>query len=41
MTNESGVRTATPERGEHSEEILRGLGYGDAEIAELRSKGAI
>src|SRR4051812_2684275 len=36
-----GIRTATPERGEHTEEILRRLGYGDAEIADMRSKGAI
>jgi formyl-CoA transferase len=36
-----GVRTATPERGEHTEEILRGLGYDEAEISDLRSKGAI
>jgi len=36
-----GIRTATPERGEHTEQVLRGLGYGDAEIADLRSKGAI
>ena len=36
-----GIRTATPERGEHTEQVLRGLGYDDAEIAALRSKGAI
>lgn len=36
-----GIRTATPERGEHTEEVLRGLGYDDATIEELRSKGAI
>ena len=35
------IRTPTPERGEHTEEILRGLGYDEAEIADLRSKGAI
>jgi formyl-CoA transferase len=35
------IRTPTPERGEHTEEILRGLGYDDATIDELRSKGAI
>jgi crotonobetainyl-CoA:carnitine CoA-transferase CaiB-like acyl-CoA transferase len=31
----------TPEPGEHSEEILRGLGYDEAGIAELRAKGAV
>lgn len=35
------IRTPTPERGEHTEQVLRDLGYGDAEIAELRDKGAI
>jgi crotonobetainyl-CoA:carnitine CoA-transferase CaiB-like acyl-CoA transferase len=30
------VRMATPEPGEHNEEILRGLGYTAAEIARLR-----
>ncbi len=38
---ERRIRTATPERGEHTEQVLRGLGYDDADIAELRSKGAI
>ncbi|MBV8913889.1 MAG: CoA transferase, partial [Acetobacteraceae bacterium] len=36
-----GIRAAPPERGEHTEAVLRGLGYDDTEIAELRSKGAI
>jgi formyl-CoA transferase len=31
----------TPEPGEHSEEILRGLGYDEAAIAALRAKGAV
>ena len=30
---------ALPELGEHSEEILRGLGYGDAELAAMKSNG--
>ncbi|MND08641.1 formyl-coenzyme A transferase [compost metagenome] len=30
-----------PELGEHSEEVLRGLGYDDEEIARFRSAGAI
>ena len=38
---EKKIRSATPERGEHTEEVLRGLGYDDATIVELRSKGAI
>lgn len=36
-----GIRTATPERGEHTDEVLRGVGYSDAEIAELREKQVV
>ena len=35
------IRSATPERGAHTESVLRGYGYGEEEIAELRAKGAI
>jgi crotonobetainyl-CoA:carnitine CoA-transferase CaiB-like acyl-CoA transferase len=28
-----------PQLGEHSEQILRGLGYGDAELAAMKAKG--
>jgi crotonobetainyl-CoA:carnitine CoA-transferase CaiB-like acyl-CoA transferase len=35
------MRQATPDLGEHSEEILRGLGYNQADIADLRAAGAI
>jgi crotonobetainyl-CoA:carnitine CoA-transferase CaiB-like acyl-CoA transferase len=35
------IRAATPERGAHTEEVLRAYGYGDADIAELKSKGVI
>jgi crotonobetainyl-CoA:carnitine CoA-transferase CaiB-like acyl-CoA transferase len=37
----SQIRRATPERGEHTVEILREYGYNDKAIADLRSKGAI
>ncbi len=36
-----GARTPTPERGEHTAAILRGLGYGDDEIDALRRAGAL
>ncbi len=36
-----GVRTATPERGEHTEQVLRDLGYDDETITDLHEKGAI
>ena len=32
------VRTASPEPGEHTDEVLRELGYNDAEIARLREE---
>ncbi len=37
----SQIRTATPELGEHTDQILRELGYGDAEINAFRERGAI
>jgi crotonobetainyl-CoA:carnitine CoA-transferase CaiB-like acyl-CoA transferase len=35
------VRNATPEAGEHNEEILRDLGYGAADISRLRKEEVI
>ncbi len=35
------IRTPTPERGADTESILRAYGYGDAEIEDMRQKGAI
>lgn len=36
-----GVRTPTPEKGEHTEDILRELGVHDEEIAQLRQEKVI
>jgi crotonobetainyl-CoA:carnitine CoA-transferase CaiB-like acyl-CoA transferase len=33
--------TATPERGAHTDEVLREAGYDDAAIADLRKQGII
>jgi len=34
----SHIRYATPERGEHTDEVLRALGYDDRAIAGLRAR---
>jgi formyl-CoA transferase len=31
----------TPERGEHTDAILRGLGYDEARVADLRKRNVI
>jgi crotonobetainyl-CoA:carnitine CoA-transferase CaiB-like acyl-CoA transferase len=35
------VRSYTPDAGEHTDEILKAVGYSDAELEAMRAKGAI
>jgi formyl-CoA transferase len=35
------IRTPTPEAGSHTDEVLRSVGYSEAEIADLRARGII
>jgi formyl-CoA transferase len=35
------IRTATADAGQHTEEILRSIGYSDAQVAVMRDKGVI
>jgi crotonobetainyl-CoA:carnitine CoA-transferase CaiB-like acyl-CoA transferase len=37
----SRLRTPPPTMGEHTDEILKSLGYDEARIAELRDTGVI
>ncbi len=37
----STMRRATPERGEHVDEVLRDLGYDAAKIKELRASRVV
>ena len=37
----TAVQSASPALGEHNEEILAGLGYAAAHIADLRARGII
>jgi crotonobetainyl-CoA:carnitine CoA-transferase CaiB-like acyl-CoA transferase len=35
------VRAPSPDAGDHTDEVLAGLGYPEAEIARLRASGVI
>ena len=35
------IRSPTPDTGAHTDEVLRGVGYADAEIRQMREKKAI
>jgi crotonobetainyl-CoA:carnitine CoA-transferase CaiB-like acyl-CoA transferase len=37
----SEVRSAAPECGEHTDEVMRELGFGDEQIADLRRRVVI
>jgi crotonobetainyl-CoA:carnitine CoA-transferase CaiB-like acyl-CoA transferase len=39
--HERGVRTPTARRGEHTDAVLRELGYGDADIAALHERNVL
>jgi formyl-CoA transferase len=35
------IRSATPEAGEHTSEILKSIGYSDADMARMKAAGVI
>ena len=35
------IRSATPDAGEHTMEVLRGLGYGETELADMKQRGIV
>jgi crotonobetainyl-CoA:carnitine CoA-transferase CaiB-like acyl-CoA transferase len=35
------IRNATPEAGEHTRDILKTVGYSDADLDALKTKGVI
>ena len=35
------IRTYTPDAGEHGDEILKSVGYTDADLNDMRQKGVI
>jgi formyl-CoA transferase/CoA:oxalate CoA-transferase len=37
----AAVRTAPPLLGQHSDELLAWLGYGDGDVARLRDEGVV
>jgi crotonobetainyl-CoA:carnitine CoA-transferase CaiB-like acyl-CoA transferase len=37
----TGFRRSPPQLGEHSDQILTELGYGEAEVTSLRTSGAV
>ena len=38
---DKSIRRYTPDAGEHQDEIMKSVGYTDAEIADMRAKGII
>jgi formyl-CoA transferase len=38
---DKGIRLHTPDPGEHQDEVLKSVGYTDADIADMRAKGLI
>ena len=37
----AGIQSKAPKLGEHTEEILKALGYADSKIQEMKEKGII
>jgi len=35
------VRSPTPDAGADTEEVLRGLGYSEAELADMKARGIV